>query len=120
MLKLLWPIPGGPASAQVMLNYLYKSEELENALQDTFGSDERLFSHANNDRQATNKVAVIATGEEEERPYLLTNYNREWLMNNDESKDFSTNNLRATILMPTDNNLRREERPKDELRTWEV
>jgi len=86
MLKLLWPIPGGSASAQIMLNHLYKSEELENSLQATFGRDESLFGGENTHLQAANKVAVIATGEEEERPCLLTNYNREWLMNDDESK----------------------------------
>jgi len=90
MLKLIWPIPGGYLSAQMMFNYLYKSAEIENALQAAFGRDERLFGDLNTDQLTPNKVAVIATGEEEERPFLLTNYNRDWLMDNDESKGFFT------------------------------
>ena len=89
LLKLLWPIPGGSASAQIMLNYLYKSEELESALRDTFGNEETLFGCPTINKQAPNKVAIIATGEEDDKPFLLTNYNREWLIKDDESKGHS-------------------------------
>jgi hypothetical protein len=73
-----------------MLNYLYKSEELEHALQTAFGTEETLFGRPTTSRVASNKVAVIATGEENEKSYLLTNYNREWLVDDDESKESST------------------------------
>jgi hypothetical protein len=89
LLKLLWPIPGGSASAQIMLNYLYKSEELESALRDTFGNEETLFGCPTINKQAPNKVAIIATGEEDDKSFLLTNYNREWLIKDDESKGHS-------------------------------
>jgi hypothetical protein len=86
MLKLLWPIPGGSASAQIMLNYLYKSEDLENALRAKFGDEERLFGCPTTKKeQAPNKVAIVATGEGDAKPFLLANYNREWLMDDDES-----------------------------------
>ncbi|KAE9378224.1 FabD/lysophospholipase-like protein [Stipitochalara longipes BDJ] len=103
LLKLLWPIPGGSAGAQIMLNYLYRSEELESALQAAFGDEETLFGCPTINKQAPNQVAIIATGEEDGKSFLLTNYNREWLMSDNES-----------------NNLRREERPKEELKIWEV
>jgi len=89
LLKLLWPIPGASASAQIMFNYLYKSEQLEAALQATFGTEETLFGRNTINQQAPNKVAIIATGEEDEKLFLLTNYNREWLVNDDESKALS-------------------------------
>jgi hypothetical protein len=102
MLKLLWPIPGGPLGAQLMLNHLYKSAEIENALQAAFGRDERLFGDLNTDRLHPNKVAVIATGEAEERPFLLSNYNREWLMNDDESKELFIYGLFINLLRHSD------------------
>jgi hypothetical protein len=72
-----------------MLNYLYKSEELESALRDTFGNEETLFGCPTINKQAPNKVAIIATGEEDDKSFLLTNYNREWLIKDDESKEHS-------------------------------
>jgi hypothetical protein len=119
LLKLLWPIPGGSASAQIMLNYLYKSEELDNALQDIFGEEETLFGCRAINKQAPNKVAVVATGEEDDKSLLLTNYNREWLTNDDQSTLFSTLPLNY-VLTHVGNNLRREERPNEELKIWEV
>lgn len=76
-----------------MLNYLYKSEELENALQATFGTEETLFGCPAKNQQAPNKVAIIATGEEDAKSVLLTNYNREWLVNGDDSKESSTDSF---------------------------
>jgi hypothetical protein len=73
-----------------MLNYLYKSEQLEASLQAMFGAKETLFGRSTINQQAPNKVAIIATGEEDEKTFLLTNYNREWLVNDDESKERST------------------------------
>jgi hypothetical protein len=102
-----------------MLNYLYKSEELESALRVTFGDDETLFGCPTIDKQAPNKVAIIATGEEDDKSTLLTNYNRECLMNDDESKGPSRLSL-DDILTHAGNNLRREERPEEELKIWEV
>lgn len=119
LLKLFWPIPGGPASAQIMLNYLYKSEELESALQATFGDGETLFGCPQINKQAPNKIAIIATGEEDEKSFILTNYNREWLMNDDESKESPTLSHDG-LLTHAGNNLRREESPKYELKIWEV
>jgi hypothetical protein len=98
MLKLLWPLPGGSTSAQIMLNYLYKSEDLENALRATFGTEETLFGPSTSKRQTLNNIAVIATGEEEEKSFLLTNYNRAGLMNDDEGKEICTSfNMYCTI-----------------------
>jgi len=70
-----------------MLNYLYKSEELESALRDTFGNEETLFGCPTINKQAPNKVAIIATGAEDDKLFLLTNYNLEWLIKDDESKE---------------------------------
>jgi len=102
-----------------MLNYLYKSEELDNALQDIFGEEETLFGCRAINKQAPNKVAVVATGEEDDKSLLLTNYNREWLTNDDQSTLFSTLPLNY-VLTHVGNNLRREERPNEELKIWEV
>jgi hypothetical protein len=93
MLKLLWPISGGSTGARLMFNYLYKSEVLEKVLQDYFGSNESLFGKPALRRPATNKVAVVASGESGERSVLLTNYNREWQLNDDESKKSPVNPL---------------------------
>ena len=102
-----------------MLNYLYKSEELDNALQDIFGEEETLFGCRAINKQAPNKVAVVATGEEDDKSLLLTNYNREWLTNDDQSTLFSPLPLNY-VLTHVGNNLRREERPNEELKIWEV
>jgi hypothetical protein len=119
LLKLLWPTPGGSASAQIMLNYLYKSEELDNALQDIFGEEETLFGCGAINKQARTKVAIVATGEEDDKSFLLTNYNHEWLMNDNQSTVFLPLSL-SYVLTPAGNNLRREERPNEELKIWEV
>jgi hypothetical protein len=73
----------------MMLNHLYKSEELESALQAIFSTEETLFGRLTINQQASNKVTIIITGEEDEKPFLLTNYNREWLVNDVESKELS-------------------------------
>jgi len=82
-------LPGGNLAAKILCTYLYKSTGIEHALQDAFGRDANLFG-ASPAGAEVNKVIVVATGEEEEKPFLLTNYNREWRMNDDESKYNST------------------------------
>ena len=72
-----------------MLNYLYKSEDLENALRAIFGDEEKLFGCPPKNRQAPNKVAIVAIGQEDAKPSILANYNREWLMDDDESTLFA-------------------------------
>jgi hypothetical protein len=77
-------IPGGHFTAQVICTHLYKSSGIEEALQSAFSNQSKLFGDSTS-LPETSKVIVVATGEEEEKPFLLTNYNREWRFNDDES-----------------------------------
>jgi hypothetical protein len=82
----VWDIPGARASARLICTYLYKSDGINRALQTAFNNQSKLFGDTGRDGPELSKIAVVATGEEEERPLLLTNYNREWRVNDDESK----------------------------------
>jgi hypothetical protein len=85
VLRLVWHIPGAHLAAQLICTYLYKSSGIEEALQLAFDGQSKLFGDIGSEPE-NNKIAVVATGEEEERPFLLTNYNREWRVNDDESR----------------------------------
>jgi hypothetical protein len=67
-------------------NFLFKSEGIEGALRAAFGGGSNLFGPLVSTEPECNKVAVIATGEEEEQPVLLANYNREWRVQDDKRK----------------------------------
>ncbi|KAE8443409.1 hypothetical protein EG329_001890 [Mollisiaceae sp. DMI_Dod_QoI] len=101
-LRTLLHLPGGHITAQLLYSHLYKSSGIENALQFAFGAEPRLFGEYTSD-PTTKRVIVVASGEEEQKAFLLTNYNREWRVNDDEN-----------------NNLRREESAADELKVWEA
>jgi hypothetical protein len=85
-LRPIWDIPGARAGARLICDYLYKSDGIEGALQAAFNEQSKLFGDIGTDEPELNKIAVVATAEEEGRPLLLTNYNREWRVNDDESK----------------------------------
>jgi hypothetical protein len=82
---LRW-IEGVHLGAQLMCTYLYQSDVIETAIKAAFGKHLRLFGDIVLDKPELSKIALIATSREEERPVLLTNYNREWRINSDERK----------------------------------
>jgi hypothetical protein len=100
-LQQMFRMPGGSFAAQIMCTYIYKSAGIEKALQKAFSLNAPLFG-GENMKEDLNKIIVVTTSEEEAKPFLLTNYNREWRVNDDSD------------------NLQREEKPDDELRIWEA
>ena len=96
-LKLVWQVPGAHSSARLLCSYLYQSQGIEAALKQAFGEDTKLFGAAAHDHLELTKVAVVVTSEEEERPFLLTNYNRQWRVN-DEMSELDV--LRARFQVP--------------------
>lgn len=76
-LRWIEGIPGVHLGAQLMYTYLYQSDGIETVLKAAFGKHLRLFGDVVPDKPELGKVALIATSREEERPVLLTNYNRE-------------------------------------------
>jgi hypothetical protein len=89
-LKPVWLVPGARSSARLLCSYVYQSQGIETALKQAFGRDTKLFGAASPDRPELTKVAVVTTSEEEERPFLLTNYNRQWRVNDETSECHQT------------------------------
>jgi hypothetical protein len=83
-LKYLLHVPGGHFAAQVACSFLYKNSGIRKALQNAFGDETKLFGDTTHDAD-TKKIILVATSEEEQKPFLLTNYNREWRVNDDGS-----------------------------------
>ena len=94
-LRPVWQVPGTHSSARLLCSYLYQSHGIETALKRAFGEDTKLFGAASPYRPELTKVAVVAMSEEEERPFLLTNYNRQWRVNDE------TSELTFTALHPS-------------------
>ena len=74
---------------QLQCNYLFKSDTLESALKEAFGEQLLLFGKSGEKHSDSCKVAVLATGDADQRPFLLSNYNREWRTDDDESEPLS-------------------------------
>lgn len=89
LLRPIWRVPGARFGAHLICTYLYKSEGIGQALQEAFGDQRKLFGDIDRNEAELSKVAVVATGQEEQRPYLLSNYNREWKINEDNRKFLS-------------------------------
>jgi len=102
-LKIWWDLPLARLTRQITCDYVYKSSGIESALKNAFGNESKLFGYFGQSAANAVKVGVVAVGDEDQRAYLLTNYNREWRVNDDENND-----------------LRREEEPDDELAIWEA
>ncbi len=123
-LKPVWLVPGARSSARLLFSHLYKNQGIEGALKQAFGEDMKLFGAASPDRPELTKVAVVTTSEEEERPFLLTNYNRQWRVNDETSELCAWAAVEGSsiwqLTVGPDNNLRREEREEDELAIWEA
>lgn len=79
-------LPGIHLCAQLVCNYLFKSEDVEHALHTVFGDRTLLFGPSNSTESDSNKIAVVATCDEDEQPVLLTNYNREWRVKDEKSE----------------------------------
>jgi hypothetical protein len=85
-LKIWWDLPLARLPRQITCEYIYKSSGIESALKDAFGNESKLFGYFGQSAANAVKVAVVAVGDEDQRAYLLTNYNHEWRVNDDESK----------------------------------
>jgi hypothetical protein len=73
--------------AHLFCRFLFKSEGIEHALKSVFeGGPSYLFGPTSSIEPENNKVAVIATGDEEEQPVLSSNFNREYF-ENDEGRE---------------------------------
>lgn len=69
-----------------MLHHLYRSTAMNNALEILFGREQKLFGDVHSRQRHLNKVAVPVATELGTKPLLICNYNREWLMNDDDSE----------------------------------
>jgi hypothetical protein len=73
--------------AYLLCKSLFRSEGIEHALKTVFeGGPSNLFGPTSSIEPEANRVAVIATGDEEEQPVLMSNYNRE-VFENDEGRE---------------------------------
>ena len=78
--------PGLHDVAYLFCKFLFRSEAIEHALKTVFeGGPSNLFGPTGSTEPEANRVAVIATGDEEEQPVLMSNYNRE-VFGNDEGR----------------------------------
>ena len=71
---------------QLNCNFLFRSDAVESAYKEAFSDNLKLFGKAHGNSINSCKVAVLATGDADQRPFLLTNYNREWRADDDESE----------------------------------
>ncbi len=85
-LKPVWFVPGARSSARLLCSHVYQSQGIENALKQSFGDGTKLFGAASGNGPELTKVAVVVTSEEDQRPFLLTNYNRQWRVNDEMSE----------------------------------
>ena len=115
-------LPGLHLCAQLICNSLFKSEGIERALCTAFDSRTLLFGPPVSEEPDANKTAVIATGDEEQQPVLLTNYNREWRLKDEESECYhpKASATDKASYWPLGDILRREEQPDEELKVWEA
>ena len=80
-------VPGARLGAQVCCRYLYTSDGIEGAMKEAFGESTTLFEGGSEYRKPQAcKVGVVVVSEEERRLCILTNYNREWRVNDELSK----------------------------------
>jgi len=85
-LKPVWFVPGARSSARLLCSHVYQSQGIETALKQSFGEGTKLFGAASGNGPELTKVAVVVTSEEDQRPFLLTNYNRQWRVNDETSE----------------------------------
>jgi hypothetical protein len=67
--------------AQLFYSYRYRTEDIEKALKEAFGSSPQalLFGSTYATKQDTAKVGVVSmSGEDQNKAHLLANYSREW------------------------------------------
>lgn len=79
-------LPGLHLCAQLFCKFLFKSEGIEGALRNFFDGRTLLFGPDRGGVAQSNKIAVVATGDEREQPVLLTSYNRQWRAKDEERK----------------------------------
>ena len=79
-------LPGLHLCAQLICKSLFKSEGIDRALCAAFDSRTLLFGPPTTEEPEVNKIGVIATGDEEEQPVLLANYNREGQIKDEKSE----------------------------------
>ena len=80
--------PGLHDLAHLFCKFLFRSEGIEHALKTVFeGGPSNLFGPTGSMDPEANRVAVIATGDEEEQPVLMSNYSRE-VFENDEGREY--------------------------------
>jgi hypothetical protein len=99
LLKPFLDVPGAKLGARLFCSYLYKSESVESALKEAFSEDKTLFGDVRSETSELCKVAVVVTGEEEERLLLFTNYNRQWRVNDESSRSPARHALASESLL---------------------
>jgi len=67
-------------------NFLFSSESINSALKEAFTDSLKLFGNVEGIAPTGCKVAVVAIGDADQRPFLLSNYNREWRTDDDDSE----------------------------------